>query len=116
MFSKYFITLILYILSKTGLCSDYGVVKCRVVLSGDPKQLDAVTKSKNAVHLGFKTSWMEHLMRNKRCYMRNPITKQFNPNYITVLTKNYRSHPSILTIANKLFYNGILEARGKTGT
>lgn len=107
---------IVNILSNTGLCSEYDVVNARIVLAGDPKQLDAVTKSNNAVRLGFKTSWMEYLMDNKKCYMRHPITKRFDPNFITVLTKNYRSHQDILAIPNKLFYDGVLEAKGKIGT
>lgn len=86
------------------------------MLSGDPKQLDAVTKSENAVKLGYKTSWMEYLKDNKKCYMRHPILKRHDPKFITILTKNYRCHPEILAIPNKLFYDGILEAKGKIGT
>lgn len=77
--------------------------------------MDVVTKSKDAIDLGYKKSWMEYLMENKKCYMRDPVTEQFNPNFITVLAKNYRSHPAILCIPNKLFYSGILEAKGKIG-
>lgn len=67
------------------------------------------------MQLGFQTSWMEYLMENKKCYMRHPILKRYNPEFIAVLTKNYRSHPDILTIPNKLFYDGILQAIGEKG-
>lgn len=66
--------------------------------------------------LGYKTSWMEYLKDNKKCYMRHPILKRHDPKFITILTKNYRCHPEILAIPNKLFYDGILEAKGKIGT
>lgn len=98
-----------------GLCSELHEVKARIVLAGDPKQLDAVTKSRNAEKLGFKLSWMEYLMENKKCYARNPVTKRHNSRHIVVLTKNYRSHQSILDIPNKLLYDGMLEAAGNTG-
>lgn len=90
-------------------------MRTRIVLSGDPKQLDAVTKSRNAINLGFKTSLMEYLMLNKKYYMRNPVTKRFNPKHIVILQKNYRSHPSILDVPNRLFYDGHLEAEGSAG-
>lgn len=102
-------------LSHKGLCSEYGVVKARIILAGDPLQLDAVTKSMNAVELGYSTSWMEFLMENKKCYMRHPILKRHDPNYITVLTQNYRSHEQIIAIPNQLFYGGILKAKGNIG-
>lgn len=106
---------VLYIIY-LGLCSEKGEVKARIVLAGDPKQLDAVTKSKNAMQLGFQTSWMEYLMENKKCYMRHPILKRHSVENIIVLTTNYRSHSDILAIPNKLFYDGILEAKGNIGT
>lgn len=92
------------------------MVNASIVLAGDHKQLDAVTKSENAVKLGYKTSWMQYLMENKRCYKRHPKLKCYDPRFITVLTKNYRCHPDILAIPNKLFYDGVLEAKGKIGT
>lgn len=60
-------------------------------------------------------SWMQYLIENKKCYMRHPKTKQYDPNFIGVLVANYRSHPDILHIPNKQFYGGILEAKGKIG-
>lgn len=63
-----------------GLCSEVGEIKTRLVLSGDHKQLAAVTKSKNAKSLGFSMSFMEYLLDNKKCYQRHPKTKRFDPN------------------------------------
>lgn len=54
-------------------------------------------------------------MDNKKCYFHHPLLKRRNPKFINVLTKNYRSHPEILTIPNQLFYGGVLEAKGNPG-
>lgn len=97
-----------------GLCTSAGEIKSSIVLAGDPKQLDAVTKSGYAGKLGFKTSFMEHLFE-KRLYKRNPVTGEFNQKYITQLVKNYRSHPAILNIPNELFYDNKLEAKAPEG-
>lgn len=78
-------------------------------------QLDAVTKSQYAERLGYKKSYMEFLQYNHPCYQRNKETDQYHPNYIVQLTKNYRTHRHILNVANKLFYDGRLEAIAKEG-
>lgn len=83
-----------------------------IVLSGDPMQLDAVTKSKYAKDLGFSTSSMEHLFKQP-LYQPNPITKKFNAKYITQLVQNFRSHADILKVPNELFYENRLEAQFK---
>lgn len=100
--------------SFTGLCSEYGEIKTKIVLAGDPKQLSAVIKSKNAAQLGLKTSWMEKLM-TKKCYQLHARLKRYNPHFITVLTKNYWSHPAILAVPTELFYDGMLIAEGNKG-
>lgn len=84
-----------------------------IVLIGDPKQLDAVTKSDKAIDLGFKTSWFEYLF-NLPLYKRSETTGEFNKTYITQLVQNYRSHRSILEIPNKLFYENKLKAMVST--
>lgn len=84
------------------------------MLAGDPKQLDAVTKSTKAANIGFKTSYMEQLFQ-RPLYQRNSKTDKFNPKYITQLVKNYRSHAAILHIPNILFYDNKLEAKAPTG-
>lgn len=84
------------------------------MLAGDPKQLDAVTKSKEAVKLGFSISLMEQFF-NCSLYQRNASTGQFNTKYITQLVKNYRSHPAILHTPNILFYENSLQANASPG-
>lgn len=97
-----------------GLCTTPKKIHANIVLAGDPKQLDAVTKSEQAKELGFRTSFLEHLCERKR-YQRDKNTKQFNDTYITQLVRNYRSHPSILKLPNELFYNNTLKAMASDG-
>lgn len=85
------------------------------MLIGDPKQLDAVTKSDWSTKLGFKTSWFEQLF-NAVMYKRNSVTGRFNQTYITQLVQNYRSHRSILKIPNELFYDDLLKAIATPGS
>lgn len=84
------------------------------MLAGDPKQLDAVTKSDAAKQMGFSTSWMEQLC-NTNLYKRHQETGKFNELYISQLVQNYRSHPEILRIPNELFYENTLQASAKPG-
>lgn len=97
-----------------GLCTERNQVMSSIVLAGDPKQLYAIKKSTNAANFCFSISFMEYLS-NQKCYMRDPNTDEYNPYYITLLTKNYRNHPSILAIANDFFYDGKLKAEAPTG-
>lgn len=97
-----------------GTCTSKNKLHANIVLSGDPKQLPAVTKSQQADAMGFKISWMEHLL-NTRLYKRDKTTKKYNARYITHLVRNYRSHPAILKMPNELFYESQLEARASSG-
>lgn len=108
------IKLIRFVRYEIGLCTEFGKMHSSVVLAGDPKQLDAVTKSDYARQLGFNTSLMERLFE-KQLYKRDSTTQQFNPKYITQLVKNYRSHPAILSIPNQLFYDNKLQAKASKG-
>lgn len=92
-----------------GLCTTMNKVHAKIILAGDPKQLDAVTKSQTADKLGFSTSFLEQLF-NYPLYKRDTVSGKFNAKYITQLVKNYRSHPAILQVSNKLFYDGSLKA------
>lgn len=96
----------------TGLCSEYGEIRSKIILAGDPKQLDAVTKSDHATKYGFKTSFMESLFKHP---LYSNHEGHYNPNFIIQLTKNYRSHRDILCIPNKLFYNDTLEYKANEG-
>lgn len=86
----------------------------KIILAGDVRQLDAVTKSKHAELLNFNKSFMENLLE-KRLYQRNRKTKKFNQNFITQLVQNYRSHAHILLKPSELFYEGVLKARAPEG-
>lgn len=83
-------------------------IHAKIILAGDPKQLDAVTRSERAKELGFQTSWLEQLCQTN-LYSRNNPALQYHAGFITQLVKNYRSHPQILKIPNELFYDNKLE-------
>lgn len=93
-----------------GLCTSVEKVHANIILSGDPKQLDAISKSEWATKLGYSVSWLEQMFKFP-LYKRDSVSGKFNSKYITQLVKNYRSHPAILHIANQLFYDGSLEAK-----
>lgn len=46
---------------------------------------------------------------NTDLYKRDEKTHKFNENYVTQLTKNYRSHEILLKMSNELFYENTLE-------
>lgn len=96
-----------------GLCSESGEVKSSIIYAGDPKQLDAVTKSNQATRLGFKTSFMEYLFKEP-CYGNNN-EGHYNSDLIVQLVENYRSHPDILRIPNQLFYDNKLKYKASEG-
>jgi len=79
---------------------------CHVILSGDHKQLGAVIKSDRSASLGLGQSLMERLLLNK-LYEVDAIGN-YDQTLQTRLRRNYRSHPEILGIYNKLYYNGEL--------
>lgn len=99
-------------LFRIGLCTSYGRIHAQIILAGDPRQLDAVCRSKVSARLGYKKSLLEHLC-DTNLYSRNKQTGQFNEYYITQLVKNYRSHPELLRIPNELFYENTLEPMAK---
>lgn len=95
------------------MCTTQKDIKSKIILAGDPTQLDAVCKSSVAAELGFKFSLMERLF-NKPLYSRDCRNK-FNPKYITQLVKNYRSHEAILHAPSFLFYGNTLESEAPEG-
>lgn len=99
----------------SGLCSSQNQITSSLVLAGDPKQLDAVTRSRCATKLGFNVSFMEQLLK-RPLYKRNSKTGEYNHNYITQLVKNYRSHSAILHAANTLFYENKLQVSAAKGS
>ncbi|XP_020501549.1 RNA helicase Mov10l1 [Labrus bergylta] len=77
----------------------------QIVLAGDPCQLGPVVKSKLATTFGLGVSMLERLMANP-LYSRHDWG--YNPNLVTKLIYNYRSHQALLTLPSKLFYQGEL--------
>lgn len=101
-------------LTKIGVCSRKNEIRANIILAGDPKQLDAVCKSTVTVKLGFNISFMERLYMLP-LYSKNTKTGKYNSKYITQLVKNYRSHKTILHVANALFYDGALIPKASRG-
>ncbi|NXC08563.1 SDE3 helicase, partial [Orthonyx spaldingii] len=79
----------------------------QLVLAGDPKQLGPILTSPLAIQHGLGTSLLERLM------LHNPLYKKssggYDPQFITKLLWNYRSHKAILKIPNELFYDNELK-------
>ncbi|XP_009886770.1 PREDICTED: LOW QUALITY PROTEIN: putative helicase MOV-10 [Charadrius vociferus] len=80
----------------------------QLVLAGDPQQLGPVLRSPLAIKHGLGTSLLERLM------LHNPLYKKssggYDPQFVTKLLWNYRSHEAILKIPNELFYDSELKA------
>ncbi|XP_030225957.1 putative helicase mov-10-B.1 [Gadus morhua] len=79
----------------------------QVVLAGDPKQLGPIVKSHLAKKHGLGVSMLERLMELN--VYKKTEEKGYNDHFITKLLRNYRSHGSLLTIPNKLFYESELQ-------
>ncbi|KAJ1532193.1 hypothetical protein ONE63_000814 [Megalurothrips usitatus] len=84
---------------------------CQVVMAGDPKQLGPIIQSPVAAEFGFNQSMLERLM-SLPLYSKKPSTNRYDPNVLTKLVLNYRSHPAILKVSNDLFYDGELKPVG----
>lgn len=79
---------------------------CHVILSGDHKQLGPVIKSQRAASLGLGQSLMERLLLNKLYNVNND--GNYDTRLQSRLRRNYRSHPAIVGIYNKLYYDNQL--------
>ncbi|KAI3413943.1 Helicase MOV-10 [Globodera pallida] len=72
----------------------------KVVLAGDPRQLGPVEMIEYFKKNGISSSLIER-------YETNPNYRN-DPRIITLLRANYRSHPSIIEVPSRLFYNNEL--------
>ncbi|XP_029161230.1 putative helicase mov-10-B.1 [Nylanderia fulva] len=81
----------------------------QIVIAGDPYQLGPRVRSKWSKHF-FGISMLERLMND--CHPYKKQNGKYNPNYITKLIKNYRSHEKLLYVPNKQFYENELKACG----
>ncbi|NWI65240.1 SDE3 helicase, partial [Todus mexicanus] len=79
----------------------------QLVLAGDPQQLGPILRSPLAIEHGLGTSLLERLMLHNPLYMKS--SGGYNPQFVTKLLWNYRSHEAILRIPNELFYDGELK-------
>ncbi|NWU65838.1 SDE3 helicase, partial [Pterocles burchelli] len=80
----------------------------QLVLAGDPRQLGPVLRSPLAIEHGLGTSLLERLMLHNPLYQR--ASGGYDPQFVTKLLWNYRSHEAILRIPNELFYDSELKA------
>lgn len=83
----------------------------RVILAGDPKQLGPVIQSTLAKRMGEDISFLERLINTIQIYSRSDDYEEFgcyNPQVMTKLVRNYRSHPDIIHCPNALFYDNDL--------
>ncbi|KAF5383148.1 hypothetical protein D9615_005012 [Tricholomella constricta] len=81
--------------------------RTNVILSGDPKQLGPIIRSRIACQLGLEISYIERLMK------RDAYNLQDGYGFSVVkLVKNFRSHSTILKFPNERFYDSELEQCG----
>ncbi|KAM5125970.1 helicase MOV-10-like [Callospermophilus lateralis] len=80
----------------------------QLVLAGDPQQLGPLLWSPLTQKYGLGYSLLERLLTYNVLYKKGP--DGYDPQFITKLLRNYRSHPTILDIPNQLYYDGELQA------
>jgi helicase MOV-10 len=73
-----------------------------VVIAGDHKQLPPIVHSEVAE--GLKVSLLERLCRDGEGPHSPDASGHFDPSLVTMLVRNYRSHPAIIDLPSKLFY------------
>ncbi|XP_044142409.1 putative helicase MOV-10 [Bufo gargarizans] len=81
----------------------------QLVLAGDPQQLGPVLRAPFAIEHGLSLSLLERLMTQNPLYEKS--NGAYNPQFVTKLLLNYRSHPDILSVPNELFYDNELQAK-----
>lgn len=92
-----------------------GLLRCdsnpgQIILAGDPQQLGPVLMSNYASAYGLSQSLLERLTLHP-LYQRSPEFAEFghyNPKLLTKLVRNYRSHPALLALPSKMFYDNEL--------
>lgn len=82
----------------------------QLILAGDPRQLGPIVTSDLCRKFKVDVSYMERLM-GRDVYSRKPDGK-YPEKLLTKLVRNYRSHPAILMLPNKIFYDGDLKCCG----
>ncbi|XP_077191029.1 helicase MOV-10 isoform X2 [Paroedura picta] len=82
----------------------------QLVLAGDPQQLGPILRSPLAISHGLELSLLERLMHHNPLYQKK--NGSYNPQFVTKLLRNYRSHATILKFPNEKFYEGELQVHG----
>lgn len=98
------------------------LMKCRgkdvgqLIMAGDPRQLGPIVTSAVCKEFGMGMSYMERLLTHSPLYSTTSdcITglSAYPPELVTMLTRNYRSHESIIKLPNDMFYDTKLVACG----
>ncbi|XP_050079574.1 putative helicase MOV-10 [Anopheles maculipalpis] len=88
-----------------------GKLHASVVLAGDPKQLGPVTLMPYLRGTPHDVSLLERLM-NLPLYQKDLNNNDYNPDMVTKLLDNYRSHGALFQFSNQQFYDGELRAKG----
>ncbi|KAF5285039.1 hypothetical protein FQR65_LT02351 [Abscondita terminalis] len=83
-----------------------GAINGQIVLAGDPQQLGPVIHSQKSIAYGYGMSMLERLMTKCSFYTKSNGT--YPTHFVTKLIESYRSHPKILELPNRLFYEGEL--------
>jgi helicase MOV-10 len=88
----------------------------QMIMAGDPNQLGPVITSAVCQKFGMGISYMERLVTTSPAYRPSASEKGekmlYPPQLVTMLVRNYRSHPAILKLPNDLFYDNKLIACG----
>jgi len=85
----------------------------QLILAGDPMQLGPVITSELCKKFKMDRSYMERLIKRCPAYKisedaDNSGDHFYLPELVTLLVKNYRSHPDILKLPNEIFYRNQL--------
>ncbi|KAF5285040.1 hypothetical protein FQR65_LT02352 [Abscondita terminalis] len=83
-----------------------GMIDGQIILAGDPQQLGPIIHSQRSNSFGYGMSMLERLMT--KCQLYSKTENGYPDHFVTKLLKSYRSHPAILELPNRLFYDGEL--------
>ena len=83
----------------------------QLILAGDPQQLGPIITSDLCKKFGMDVSYMERLVKKCQAYDKDD-RGDYPSELITLLVRNYRSHPAILKLPNEMFYDNKLMTCG----
>eukprot|EP00966_Prymnesium_polylepis_P335536 7390892-Prymnesium_polylepis.2 len=83
----------------------------QLVVAGDPKQLGPVIHHSLAKAHGLGVSFLERLMGREIYQRQDAPGGRYDQRVITKLLDNYRAHPLLLELPNRLFYDSELRPR-----